>query len=107
MHRNLDRRVELLVRVVDPGHEATLRDLFGVAMDEGTASWWLGPDGSWSRHHLDSSGAPLLDLQAHLIAIRRTGRTGTEADGRPDGQPSAGPPSRRRSRTPNGRMAPA
>ncbi|HEX4062366.1 MAG TPA: RNA degradosome polyphosphate kinase [Streptosporangiaceae bacterium] len=107
MHRNLDRRVELLVRVGDQGHEATLRELFGVAMDEGTASWWLAPDGSWTRHHLDSSGAPLLDLQAHLVQIRRAGRSGAEADGRPDGQQSDRATRRRRTRSSNGRTAPA
>jgi len=107
MHRNLDRRVELLVRVGDAGHEATLRNLFGLAMNEGTASWWLASDGSWTRHHLDSSGAPLLDLQSHLIEIRHGGRGGTDADGRSDGQQPDRVPSGRRPRSANGRMAPA
>jgi polyphosphate kinase len=78
MHRNLDRRVELLVRVGDPEQNATLRNLFRLAMDEGTASWWLGSDGSWTRHHKTASGAPLLDLQAHLIEVRQAGRPGSE-----------------------------
>src|SRR5690349_16500317 len=72
MHRNLDRRVEALVRVADPAQQAELRDLIGLAMDEGTASWWLAGDGTWTRHHLDPDGKPLLDLQQHLIAGRRT-----------------------------------
>ena len=63
MHRNLDRRVELLVRVTDPGQRAELRGLIDLAMDAGTASWWLAADGTWTRHHLDASGAPLNDLQ--------------------------------------------
>jgi polyphosphate kinase len=67
MHRNLDRRVELLVRVTDRAQQAELRRLISEAMDERTSSWWLGPDGSWTRHHLDASGAPLRDLQTHLI----------------------------------------
>jgi polyphosphate kinase len=71
MHRNLDRRVELLVRVTDPAHQAELRGLIGEAMAEGTSSWWLGPDGSWTRHHLDENGAPLRDLQRHLIRVRQ------------------------------------
>jgi polyphosphate kinase len=41
-------------------------------MDESTASWWLGPDGTWTRHHLDESGLPLMDLQDHLIRFRQT-----------------------------------
>jgi polyphosphate kinase len=71
MHRNLDRRVELLVRVTDPAHQAELRGLIDEAMDERTSSWWLGPDGVWTRHHLDESGSPLRDLQSHLIRVRQ------------------------------------
>ena len=67
MHRNLDRRVETLVRVADPAQRAELSGLIDLAMDEGTASWWLGADGAWTRHHLDASGAPLRDLQQYLI----------------------------------------
>jgi polyphosphate kinase len=81
MHRNLDRRVESLVRVTDPGHQERLRTLLALGMDDGTASWWLGPDGLWTRHHLDSDGRPLRDLQAYLVEIRRQGRQSAEADG--------------------------
>jgi polyphosphate kinase len=72
MHRNLDRRVEALVRVKDPAQQAELRALIDLAMDEGTASWWLDGDGTWSRHHLDADGNSLRDLQQQLIANRRT-----------------------------------
>jgi len=71
MHRNLDRRVELLVRVTNTGQKQELRHLIDLAMDDGTASWWLGPDGTWTRHHLDESGQPLMDLQDHLIRTRQ------------------------------------
>jgi polyphosphate kinase len=74
MHRNLDRRVELLVQVIDSGQEAMLLRLFKMAMDESTASWWLDESGSWARHHLDSSGKPLRDLQAYLVGSRRGGQ---------------------------------
>jgi polyphosphate kinase len=76
MHRNLDRRVELLIRVTDPAHRSELRRLINLAMDSGTASWWLGPDGTWTRHHLDDSGAPLIDVQDQLTRAR-----GRSADG--------------------------
>ena len=71
MHRNLDRRVELLIRVTDAGQKAELRSLIDLAMDPSVSSWWLGPDGSWTRHHLDESGEPLIDLQEHLIWFRQ------------------------------------
>jgi polyphosphate kinase len=71
MHRNLDRRVELLIRVTDPAQRAELRGLIALGMDSGSASWWLGPDGTWTRHHLDEAGAPLRDVQDQLIRARR------------------------------------
>jgi polyphosphate kinase len=72
MHRNLDRRVECLVQVTDPAQQADLRRLIGRAMDEQTASWWLTEDGTWLRHHRDPAGAPLRDLQQHLIQSLRS-----------------------------------
>ncbi|GAB3592191.1 RNA degradosome polyphosphate kinase [Angustibacter peucedani] len=63
MHRNLDRRVEALVRLEDPAHVSELRQLLDTAMDDGTSSFHLAADGTWTRHHVDADGAPLLDLQ--------------------------------------------
>ena len=71
MHRNLDRRVETLVRIADPDHVTELLDLLGQAMSDGIASWHLGADGGWTRHHLDEAGQPLGDLQELLIARQR------------------------------------
>jgi polyphosphate kinase len=71
MHRNLDRRVELLVHVTDPGHQRRLRGLLDLGMDDGTASWWLNPDGYWTRHHRDERGHPLRDIQETLVRERR------------------------------------
>jgi polyphosphate kinase len=79
MHRNLDRRVELLVRVVDPDQVAELRSLIDLAMDEGTSSWWLDAEGTWIRHYRDADGKPLRDLQQYLIQTRR-GRPGSMSD---------------------------
>jgi polyphosphate kinase len=72
MHRNLDRRVELLVRVTNQGQKRELRELIDLAMNPGTASWWLGPDGSWDRHYLTPDGAALMDLQDYLIKTRQS-----------------------------------
>jgi polyphosphate kinase len=72
MHRNLDRRVETLVRVTDHQQQAQLRQLVNLAMSPRTASWWLDGDGTWIRHHLDSAGAPLTDIQDLLIRSRRS-----------------------------------
>jgi polyphosphate kinase len=72
MHRNLDRRVETLVRVTDQQQQTQLRQLIDLAMDPRTASWWLAGDGTWTRHHRDSSGAQLVDIQDVLIRSRRS-----------------------------------
>ncbi len=77
MHRNLDRRVEALVRVSDKAHRTELVRLLDMAMDDGTSTWWLGPDGDWTRHQyaetgdLDAQGEPLRDIQRHLMKTRR------------------------------------
>jgi polyphosphate kinase len=81
MHRNLDRRVEALVRLSDPDHIRELESLFDLAFDERTATWKLDQDGVWTRHHLDENGKPLVDLQNKLIQQYshrpRSTRTGT------------------------------
>ncbi len=76
MHRNLDRRVEALVRLADPSHIAETEELLDLAMDDGTISWHLGPDGAWTRHGEGPDGERGMDLQAHLIA-EHTRRRGT------------------------------
>jgi polyphosphate kinase len=75
MHRNLDRRVESLVRVADPDHCATLRGLIARGMDDGTSSWWLDTDGDWTRHARDASGNLLLDVQESLTREKSRGRS--------------------------------
>jgi polyphosphate kinase len=76
MHRNLDRRIETLVRLTRPSHLDELSDLLDMAMSDATSSWWLGADGEWVRHDRDAKGAPLADLQTDLmtkIGSRRRG----------------------------------
>ena len=68
MHRNLDRRVEALVRVSEPAHLAQLMTLFDRAMSSATSSWWLDATGTWVRHHLDEHGNQLVDLQDQTMA---------------------------------------
>ncbi|RNE64038.1 RNA degradosome polyphosphate kinase [Cryobacterium tepidiphilum] len=67
MHRNLDRRVETLVRLTDPGHLQEIDGLFDRAMADTTSSWWLESDGEWTRHSRDEDGKPLEDMQNVLM----------------------------------------
>ncbi len=71
MHRNLDRRVEVLVQVADPSQREELAGMIDLGLDDGTASWRLDDEGRWTRRNHDDSGKPLLDLQTHLIESRR------------------------------------
>lgn len=71
MHRNLDRRVEALVRLADPDQTAELVSLLDESMDDGTSTWHLAADGTWTRHHTGPDGAPLLDQQTALIQRQR------------------------------------
>lgn len=70
MHRNLDRRVEALVRIADPDQVSELIELLDESMDDGTASWHLDSNGAWERHYVGVDG-PLVDLQAALISRQR------------------------------------
>ena len=73
MHRNLDRRVETLVRITDSEQVSELVDLMNRSMSDQTASWHLLPSGSYERHSTGPEG-PLTDLQADLIRRHRKPR---------------------------------
>jgi len=74
MHRNLDRRVEALVRIVQPDHIKELQDLFTLAMSDNSSSWHLESDGSWTRHQFDSEGKKLTDVQDELMRFTASRR---------------------------------
>ena len=63
MHRNLDRRVEALLHIVDPSHIAELTEMFEMGLAPTTSRFELGADGTWNRVHRDADGKPLNDLQ--------------------------------------------
>ena len=48
MHRNLDRRAEVMAQVKDPRLTAYLEEVFDSAMDPSTRCWELGPEGHWT-----------------------------------------------------------
>ncbi|HXV93036.1 MAG TPA: phospholipase D-like domain-containing protein, partial [Pseudonocardia sp.] len=68
MHRNLDRRVEVLVRVADPRLAARLGEMFDSALDPATRCWTLHPDGSWEPSPPPGAGiSPVRDHQAEMM----------------------------------------
>ncbi|MDC4232309.1 RNA degradosome polyphosphate kinase [Actinomyces sp. B33] len=68
MHRNLDRRVEALVRIVDPDQVSYLAGLIRRGVDDSTASWALRKSDKWRRRATAKDGRPLRDVQAELMA---------------------------------------
>ncbi|MCU1413608.1 MAG: degradosome polyphosphate kinase [Microbacteriaceae bacterium] len=67
MHRNLDRRIEALVRLTSPDHLKEIDEMLNLAMSEDTASWSLADDGHWTRHATSADGSPLQDEQNVLM----------------------------------------
>jgi polyphosphate kinase len=60
MHRNLDRRVESLLRIEKVQHKETLREIFEISLSPETSSWHqLGTE--WKRHK------SAQDIQEFLI----------------------------------------
>jgi polyphosphate kinase len=70
MHRNLDRRVEVLVQVKDPRLTAQLDDLFESTLDPSTRCWELGPDGQWTAS--PQEGHSVRDHQVSLMERHRS-----------------------------------
>ncbi len=66
MHRNLDRRVEVLVRVSDPKLTAQLDATFNSALDPATRCWVLHSDGQWVPSPVDG-GNQVRDHQVELM----------------------------------------
>ncbi len=49
MERNLDRRVEVIVPIDDPGNQQRLTAILDAALRDEANSWMLHGDGSWTR----------------------------------------------------------
>ena len=67
MHRNLDRRVEALVRITAPEQISELIKYIDMQMADSTISWHMQADGTYVHHSKDEEGRPLIDSQEYLI----------------------------------------
>jgi polyphosphate kinase len=81
MHRNLDRRVEALVRITDHAAQAELRWVLDTVTSDTSGGFDLSPDGSWHRRgpadpagNSAQSGRSTLDDVQSLLLRRATGR---------------------------------
>src|SRR5690348_2303352 len=73
MHRNLDRRVEVLVRLPSAELVAKVGGLLDLAFDPGTSSWELSSDGTWAQTK-PVGDEPQVNLQEALVAARHRRR---------------------------------
>jgi polyphosphate kinase len=78
MHRNLDRRIESLVRVRNPLMHDQMSAMLDLAFSKYVVAWDLSPEGQWTRTaykdpaEKGSAGKDrrrLLDYQAELAAL--------------------------------------
>lgn len=73
MHRNLDRRVEVLVQLPSAAEVDEIRSLLDLAFDPHTAAWELDPDGTWSQVR-SPDDQPMRNLQELLISTHKRRR---------------------------------
>ena len=66
MHRNLDRRVECLVRIFDPAHVRKLEEILDIGLSDQTQSWRLAGQ-RWTRHAVAEDGTRLTDAHSHHL----------------------------------------
>ena len=69
MHRNLDRRIEVLAQVKNPKLTAQLNEIFESALDPATRCWELGSDGKWTA--APHAGHTVRDHQVSLMERHR------------------------------------
>jgi polyphosphate kinase len=65
MERNLDRRVEAVVPILDPALQARLAEILSVGLADDTLAWTLGPDASW--HKVETKNH--VNVQERLAAL--------------------------------------
>ena len=67
MSRNLNRRVEALVRLDDPRTQQRVREILDVVLDDDRLAWTLAGDGVWTKRR----GPAAIDTHARLQQLAR------------------------------------
>lgn len=67
MHRNLDRRVETLVKITQSDQIRQLHEIFDLGMSESVAVWELKANGAWARETHNVMGEKLKEMQDVLM----------------------------------------
>ncbi len=69
MPRNLDRRVEVIVPVEEPGHHARLKRVLDVCLADNRQAWELRPDGSYVQR---TPAVGEMERGTHLALLRES-----------------------------------
>ena len=67
MHRNLDRRVEALVRIESEKHKERLKSILDDSVSDVYSTWKLSGDNKWIRSTRSPEGENLVNFQDHFI----------------------------------------
>ena len=67
MHRNLDRRVEALVRIDSEKHKEKLKSILDDSVSDVYSTWKLSGDNKWIRSTRSPEGEDLVNFQDHFI----------------------------------------
>ncbi|MCX6436276.1 MAG: RNA degradosome polyphosphate kinase [Actinobacteria bacterium] len=67
MHRNLDRRVEALVRIDSEKHKEKLKSILDDSVSDVYSTWKLSGDNEWIRSTRSPEGENLVNFQDHFI----------------------------------------
>ena len=67
MHRNLDRRVESLVRIESDKHKERLKGILDDSLSDQYSTWKLAENNKWVRQISDADGKYLVNFQDHFI----------------------------------------
>ena len=77
MPRNLDRRVEAMLRITDPRLRARLDEILSINFADDVLAWSLAPDGTWHKTE------PVADIESQVrfqeLAVARSKVRAAEA----------------------------
>jgi polyphosphate kinase len=68
MDRNLDRRIETLVQVIDPNHVQQLDQILTESFSNHYKHWLMDSDDQWRFVHKNSNRIDLEDFQEFFLA---------------------------------------
>ena len=71
MDRNLNRRIETLVQVLNPAHTEKLEEILELSFSNTINHWYMDENDAWHQVHLDENGNPLIDIQNYFVERSR------------------------------------